>query len=173
MATVATLRWAVHTLDWTDYSAIPIPFINRNFVEAAFAVIAWGLLTRRGRATGAVSAVALEIVANVALAVELGRVVRYTGGTGWAASIVMTLTWALSGAVQWLRSLKEERPALQLGLAIAGYSWLGIASIKLIVVDLAGATTPLRALAFLGVGAIFLTAALVANHARQQRKEAE
>lgn len=173
MATVASLRWAVHTVDWIDHSEIPIPFINRNFAEAVFAVIAWGLLTRRGRATGAASAVALEIVANVALAVELGRVVRYAGGTGWAASIVVTLTWALSGAVQWLRSLTEERPAVHLGLAIAGYSWLGIASFKLIAADLAGATTPLRALAFLGVGAIFLTAALVANRARQQRKETE
>ena len=173
MATVATLRWALHTVDWSDHSIVPIPVLNRNFAEAAFAVIAWGLLTRRGRATGAASGVALEILANVALAVELGRVVRYAGGTGWAASIVMTLTWALSGAVQWLRSLTEERPALHLGLAIAGYSWLGIASFKLIVTDLAGATTPLRALAFLGVGVIFLTAALVANRARQQRQEAE
>ena len=66
-----------------------------------------------------------------------------------------------------------SRSAARLGLAIAGYSWLGIASFKLIVADLAGATTPLRALAFLGVGAIFLAAALVANHARQQRKESE
>ena len=173
MATVASLRWAVHTVDWLDHSEVPIPVLNRNFAEAVFALFAWGLLTRRGRATGVASAVALELVANVALAVELGRIVRYAGGTGWAASIVMTLTWALSGAVQWLRSLTEERPAVRLGLAIAGYSWLGIASFKLIVADLAGATTPLRALAFLGVGAIFLAAALVANHARQQRKESE
>lgn len=173
MAIVASLRWMVHTADWLDHSELPVPVFNRNFAEAVFAVLAWGLLTRRGRATGAASAVALEIVANVALAVELGRVVRYLGGTGWAASIVMTLTWALSGAVQWLRSLSEERPAVRLGLAIAGYSWLGIASAKLIAADLAGASTPLRALAFLGVGAIFLTAALVANRARQKRKETE
>ena len=173
MAAVASLRWAVHTVDWLDHSELPVPVLNRNFAEGAFAVCAWGLLTRRGRAAGVVSAVALELVANVALAVELGRVVRYAGGTGWAASIVMTLTWALSGALQWLRSLAEETPALRLGLALAGYSWLGIASFKLIVVDLSGASTPLRALAFLGVGAIFLAAALVANRARQKRKEAE
>jgi uncharacterized membrane protein len=173
MATAATLRWAVHTVDWFDYAETQLPVLNRNFAEAVFAVCAWGLLARRGRVTGIASAAALEVVANVALAVELGRVVRYAGGTWRAASIVMTLLWALSGAVQWLRSLTEERRSLHLGLAVAGYSWLGIASLKLIVFDLAGASTPLRALAFLGVGAIFLTVALVANRARLKRKEAE
>ncbi len=173
MATTATFRWVFHTVDWLDHSQVPVPFFNRNFAEAAFVAVAWGLLLRRGRAVGAVSAVVFEIVVNVALAVELGRAVRYAGGTGWAGSVVVTLTWALSGALQWLRSLTEERSGVRLGLAIAGYSWLGIASCKLIAADLAGASTPLRALAFLGVGAIFLTAALVANRARQQRRETE
>ena len=109
----------------------------------------------------------------MALAVELGRAVRYAGGTGWAASVAVTLAWALSGALQWLGSLAEERPPVRLGLAVAGYAWLGTASVKLIAVDLAGATTPLRALAFLGVGAILLAAALVANRARLKRRETE
>jgi hypothetical protein len=173
MATIATLRWGMHTIDWLDRGSYPTPVFNRNFAEGVFAVFAWSLLTRRGKATGVASAVALELVANAVLAVELGRVVRYLGGTGWGASVAMTLTWALSGALQWLRSLSEAKPPVRLGLAIAGYSWLGIASCKLIVADLAGASTPLRALAFLGVGAIFLTVALVANHARQKRKEPE
>jgi uncharacterized membrane protein len=173
MASIATLRWMVHTVDGLDHSAMPTPLFNRNFAEAAFTCLAWGLLARRGRTSGVISAVALELVANVALSVELGRMVRHFGGTGWAASIVMTLTWAFSGAVQWLMSLSRENRELRLGLAIAGYSWLGIASFKLIVADLAGASTPLRALAFLGVGAIFLTAALVANRFRQKRKEVE
>lgn len=173
MASIATLRWMFHTIDWLDHSVLPVPVANRNFAEAVFTCLAWGLLARRGRTSGVVAAVALELVGNVALAVELGRVVRHFGGTGWTASIVMTLTWAFSGAGQWLLSLTREERNVRLCLAIAGYSWLGIASFKLIVADLAGASTPLRALAFLGVGAIFLTAALVANRFRQKRKEAE
>lgn len=173
MAAAATLRWAFHTLDWIDRAEVPIPVLNRNFAEAAFAAAAWGLLARRGRRTGIAAVLALEIVANVALALELGRAVRYAGGTGWAASVAITLAWALSGALQWLGSLADQRPPVRLGLALAGYAWLGIASFKLIAVDLAGATTPLRALAFLGVGAILLAAALVANRARLKRREAE
>lgn len=173
MAAAASLRWSVHTLDWIDRAEVPIPVLNRNFAEAAFAVAAWGLLARRGRRTSVAAVLALEIVANVALAVELGRAVRYAGGTGWAASVAVTLAWALSGALQWLGSLAEERPPVRLGLAVAGYAWLGTASAKLIAVDLAGATTPLRALAFLGVGAILLAAALVANRARLKRRETE
>ena len=173
MAVTASLRWVVHTADGLDSLDSVTPVLNRNFAEGVFAVIAWGLLARRGRATGIMSAVALEIVANSVIAVELGRVVVYMDGSDHAASIVMTLTLALSGAIQWLRSLSEERENIRTGLTIAGYGWLGIGSLKLIVIDLEGASTPLRALAFLGVGAIFLTAALVANHARRKRKEAE
>jgi hypothetical protein len=173
MASAATVRWVFHTFLGFDVFNVDVPVLNRNFAEAAFAAAAWALLMRRGRATAVIGAIAFEFVANVALGIELGRIVHRLGGSGWAASIVMTLTWAFSGAAQWLRSLAEARPGIRLGLAIAGYSWLGLASCKLIVVDMAEASTPLRALAFLGVGAIFLTAALVANRARQKRQEAE
>ncbi|HWQ10313.1 MAG TPA: hypothetical protein VN436_14430, partial [Holophaga sp.] len=173
MAAAATLRWAFHTLVTFGDEGTAVPVLNRAFAEATFASAAWGLLARRGGSAGLVGAVALECVANVALAVEVGRGVRRLGGSSWAASVAMTLVWALSGAVQWLRSLSEERPALGRGLAIAGYAWLGLASLKLIAVDLSEASTPLRALAFLGVGTIFLAAALVANRVRRSRKEAE
>jgi uncharacterized membrane protein len=52
---------------------------------------------------------------------------------------------------------------------IAGYVWMGLASLKLIAADLANANTPLRALAFLGVGGIGMAAAILAN--RQHREE--
>jgi uncharacterized membrane protein len=80
----------------------------------------------------------------------------------------MTLVWALSGAWQWMRSLGQREEARR-ALMIAGYVWMGLASLKLIAADLANANTPLRALAFLGVGGIGMAAAILAN--RQHREE--
>ncbi|WP_243385026.1 hypothetical protein [Geothrix alkalitolerans] len=74
----------------------------------------------------------------------------------------MTLVWALSGAWQWMRGL-GQREAARRALLAAGYAWMGIASFKLIVSDLDRADTPLRALAFLGVGAIGMAAAILAH----------
>jgi uncharacterized membrane protein len=56
----------------------------------------------------------------------------------------------------------------QKALRIAGYVWMGVASCKLIVADLDRADTPLRALAFLGVGGIGMAAAILANRRRQE-----
>jgi uncharacterized membrane protein len=77
----------------------------------------------------------------------------------------MTLVWALSGAWQWMRGLGLRDEARR-ALMIAGYAWMGIASFKLIAADLDQADTPLRALAFLGVGAIGMAAAILANRKR-------
>jgi uncharacterized membrane protein len=80
----------------------------------------------------------------------------------------MTLVWALSGAVQWMLGL-GRKDAARRPLMIAGYVWMGLASFKLIVADLDNASTPLRALAFLGVGGIGMVAAILAN--RKQPEE--
>ncbi len=172
MALLTTLRWAVHGLDgllshgggWT-------PFLNAAFAEGALASIAWFLLTRRGGPLGLISFLALELTANVTLAFEAARLVhwlqapgsqRWGWGPSRAASIAMTLVWALSGAWQWMRGL-GRREAARRALLTAGYAWMGLASFKLIVFDLDNADTPLRALAFLGVGAIGMAAATLAH----------
>ena len=49
---------------------------------------------------------------------------------------------------------------------IPGYAWMGVASFKLVASDLDRADTPLRALAFLGVGGIGMAAAILANRRR-------
>ena len=79
----------------------------------------------------------------------------------------MTLVWALSGAWQWMRGLGQQHQARR-ALMIAGYAWMGIASFKLIASDLDRADTPLRALAFLGVGGIGMAAAILANRKRSE-----
>ena len=80
----------------------------------------------------------------------------------------MTLLWALAGAGQWLRSLSLEGKGPRLAFAIAGYAWLGLASFKLILFDLASSDLALKAVVFLGVGLIFLAAALVGSRARRK-----
>lgn len=170
MALLTTFRWAFHGLDSLFFrSGAPTPFLHSAFVEGALAAAAWFLLTRRGGPLGVVSFLALEVTANVTLAFEAARLVQWLQSpapAGWgpsrAASIAMTLVWALSGAWQWMRGL-GERDAARRALLAAGYAWMGIASFKLIASDLDRADTPLRALAFLGVGAIGMAAAILAH----------
>lgn len=173
LALLTTLRWAFHGLGglfW--YHPNQMPFLNPAFAEGALASAAWFLLTRRGGALGVMSFLALQGTANVTLAGEAARLVQWlqagptpSYGLNRAASIAMTLVWALSGAWQWMRGLGRQDQARR-ALMFAGYAWMGIASFKLIVSDLDRADTPLRALALLGVGGIGMAAAILANRKR-------
>jgi len=173
LALATTLRWAFHGLDGLFFRSHTVtPFLNSAFAEGALAAGAWWLLARRGGPLGLISFMALQVTANVTLAFEAARVVQwFQGPTGLvhgpsrAASIAMTLVWALSGAWQWMRGLGQRDEARR-ALMIAGYAWMGLASFKLIASDLDRADTPLRALAFLGVGAIGMAAAILANRKR-------
>ncbi|MCE1205486.1 MAG: DUF2339 domain-containing protein [Holophagaceae bacterium] len=175
LALATTLRWAFHGLDGLLFSSrVHAPFLNPSFAEGALAAAAWWLLSRRGGPLGLISFMALQVTANVTLAFEAARLVQrlqmparpgFGYGPSRAASIAMTLVWALSGAWQWMRGLGLRDEARR-ALMIAGYAWMGIASFKLIAADLDHADTPLRALAFLGVGAIGMAAAILANRKR-------
>ena len=173
LALATTLRWAVHGLDGSLFhGGTLVPFFNAAFAEGALGAAAWFLLTRRGGSLGVISFVALEVTANGTLAVEAAQLVQWFQapahlgyGPSRAASIAMTLVWALSGAWQWMRGL-GQRDEGRRALMLAGYGWMGIASAKLILSDLDRADTPLRALAFLGVGGIGMAAAILANRRR-------
>jgi len=174
LALITTLRWAFHGLDGMFFrSHAHTPFFNTAFAEGALASAAWWMLTRRGGPLGVMAFLALELTANVTLAFEAARLVhrlQTPGPTGYgpsrAASIAMTLVLALSGAWQWMRGLGQRDEARR-ALLFAGYAWMGIASFKLMVSDLDRADTPLRALAFLGVGGIGMGAAILANRRRE------
>ncbi len=167
LALLATLRWAIHGLNGAfDPWGPGAPFIRSLFVEGLLAAGAWALLaTLRDRRLRLMSFLALQVTANLTLALEAARLVRWLQAPhDWSRgpSIALTLIWALSGAGQWMQGLRrggEEGNALR----IAGYTWMGLAAAKLLLVDLATADTPLRALAFLGVGAIGMGAALLAR----------
>jgi uncharacterized membrane protein len=175
LALLTTLRWAFHGLDGFLFRSSPLtPFLNPAFTEGALVSAAWWMLARRGGPLGLISFLALEVTANVTLAFEAARVVQRLqtpSPLGWgpsrAASIAMTLVWALSGAWQWMRGLGQRDKARR-ALMIAGYAWMGLASVKLIASDLDRADTPLRALAFLGVGGIGMAAAILANRTRSE-----
>lgn len=178
MSILATLRWmvaAVDSYDWSYWGGPKgvTPFFNGCFATALLAALAWGLLARRGRVAGVFGFLGLQFVGNVALAFEVARLAREMGADRRGAAIAITLVWALSGALQWLRGLTQRTKALRLGLSIAGYAWLGIASFKLIALDLSESSMALRALVFLGVGAIFLAAALLGQRIKPAAEEAE
>jgi uncharacterized membrane protein len=171
MAMLASLRWLAHDLAfWSGASRMP--FANEIFIEGALTTLAWLLLARRGGPIGMVAFLALELLGTLTLAFECAHLVRWVQQDDLhalrASAIAVTLVFALSGAVQWLVGVRKEVGAVRRALLAAGYGWLGITGVKLIFSDLAQASTPLRALVFLGVGGIFLVVALVAHRARPQ-----
>jgi hypothetical protein len=177
MALLASLRWAWH-LDavvdpWAGTLLDPVsgaagsgwPLLNRWFAEGALATAAWALLLRRGGRAALAAFIGLQLVAHGTLAVELGRLAYRLSGSHQALQLTGTLVLACSGACQWVLGLRSS-DARAKALVGAGYTWLAVASCKLLVEDLAGTATLVRALALLGVGAIFLAAALVGNRHR-------
>ncbi len=169
---LATGRWLFTLDDLFGYHAVTrTPFLNPAFALVATATGAWLLLARRGGAWGVIGFLAAQLLGHLGVSFEVAHFAREMGASGRSASAAVTVFLAASGALQWLNSLKQEEDGLRRGLTAAGYTWLAIASFKLIFVDLAQADLAARALAFLAVGGIFLATALVGARARQQRGE--
>jgi uncharacterized membrane protein len=175
-ATIASIHFLV-PLHWYQHSwnesGDPLtqwlPFINPRFAQALFAGASWFFLLRLPvlRLFGFL---ALEVVATLALSTEIASMIFFASESQRAYAITSTLVFALVGAGQWIASMRLKKGALERALAGAGYAWLAVAALKLIFVDLADATTPLRAVVFLGVGAIFLAAALLGHRLRGEEQ---
>jgi uncharacterized membrane protein len=143
------------------------------FVGGALAAGAWAvLMTLPGRlrplAFGAMQAVAVN-----ALAWELARKIGAIQGDEAVlplGALLATLTYAAAGAAQWLRGvLYEADDARARALRLAGYGWLAVAAVKLLAYDLDHRDLLFRAVAALGVGAVFIGAALWADRVRAKR----
>lgn len=166
-AILASFRWLVADLDlWSPdaLSASGTPFLNPAFATGLLAALSWLLLARKG-ALRVLGFLGVEGLAHILVPLEIG----YTftrHGAGWRqAGLAFTFLWAFSGAAHWLASLpREGRDGT--ALAAAGYGWLAFAALKLIAFDLSGAGMGWRALAFLLVGGIFLTVALLGQKLR-------
>lgn len=178
MAALASLRWAVVSVDaWDRHRYLangvdgafnaPMAFFNGLFALGLLATLAWGLLARRGGFVGLLGFLGLQVLGVLTLSSEVAYAAVRLGFENRTAGILVTLLWALAGAGQWLRSLSMEEKGPRLGFAIAGYAWLGLASFKLILIDLASSDLALKTVVFLGVGLIFLAAALVGSRARR------
>ena len=191
MALLASIRWFVGSVDVWGYTfsyyrtATGTPVLNAVFAEGILVSAAWLLMARRKGAMAVLAFLALEITANLTLALEAARIVHAAQASGLpaysqaggnylsarGASVAVTLVWALSGALQWLRSFAAEDTGVRRALAVGGYVWLAIASLKLLSVDTSHANFGMRALAFLAVGGIFMAVALLANRMKRRPEE--
>ncbi len=192
MAVLASIRWLVGSVDVWEHTfsyyraASGTPLLNGVFAEGLLVSAAWLMLARRKGVMGLLAFVALEFTANLTLAQEAARIVHAVQASGLptysevggyyldthGASVAVTLVWALSGALQWLRSFAMDDDHTRRALAVGGYVWLAIASLKLLSVDTSHANTGIRALAFLAVGGIFLGVAILANRMKRRPGEA-
>ncbi|HET6330178.1 MAG TPA: DUF2339 domain-containing protein [Holophagaceae bacterium] len=166
-AILASFRWLVANADiWSPacLTTSGTPFFNAAFATGLLAALAWLMLARRG-SLRILGFLGVEGMAHILIPLEIGYAFTKHGAHWRQAGLTFTFLWALSGAAHWLASLKREGSEGK-ALAIAGYVWLAFAALKLMIVDLSGAGMGWRALAFLLVGGIFLTVALLGNRLR-------
>jgi len=168
MAATAGMRWFIAV----QRSLPPdlLPFFNPDFVGALLTAAAWGALAREsGGLRRLIGVVALQVILINALAFEwMGRRPIHDWDQFTQGTLLATLTYALAGVGQWYAGMQRAGTAAGRRLRIAGYVWLGVAAAKLILGDLARAPTEWKAIATLGIGALLIGAALLANRIRRQ-----
>lgn len=170
LTVLASFRWIIAFAEGPGpASEQAVAFVNQGFTLGLTTTLAWLLLAQRGGAMGVIGFIAAQIIAHPTLAWQVECVVRHGGGSDRDAGAAVTVLLALSGALQWVRGLRTESTGMRRGLTVAGYVWLGFASAKLILFDLAQADLAARALAFLAVGGIFIAAALIGAKVRKEK----
>lgn len=167
----ASLRWLLEV--GTALPPDALPFLSPSFVSAVLSAAAWSLLAlARTDGLRTLAAVLAQLVFVNAIAFEwMGR----RPVTEWdefsLATLMATLTYALAGIGQWYAGMHRADTALGRPLRIAGYGWLAVAALKLLFGDLAQASTGWKAVATLGIGALLIVAALLANRLRSRPSE--
>lgn len=172
VAMAATAVWLIQALGQRRADLI---FVNPVFGGAVLTAAAWAfLMTVPGQARGLAFA-AMQAVAVNAVAWELSRAIGPVTGDEVApplGALLATLTYAASGAALWLRGvLYEGDPGRARALRLAGYGWLAVAAVKLLGFDLGNRDLLFRAVAALGVGAVFIGAALWADRHRARHEK--
>ena len=102
-----------------------------------------------------------ELIGHLTLGREAFNCVHALGASERVATLAPTVLFALSGAVQWVASVRGPKSLAK--LAPIGYWLLGLSAAKLHLVDLAGIERIKRALATLGVASLFLGAAFLGS----------
>lgn len=166
-AASAGVRW----LAVMDRSLPPdqLPFFNPDFTGALLTAAACGALALdRDGPRRIAGVVALELILVNAIAFEwMGRRPVYEWDHFSQGTLLATLTYALAGVGQWYAGMHRGHSSIGRGLRLAGYGWLGVAAVKLVFGDLARASTEWKAIASLGIGALLIAAALLANRIRR------
>jgi uncharacterized membrane protein len=163
-ATLATVGWMFTVFDQPTSGAA---VFNREFVSGVSLALSWSLLSQIPGPFRMVSFCVMQFVAVNNVAWELARCVPpvEVGGLRLAlGQLLATLVYAVTGAAAWFRGVaRRSDSGLAAAARMCGYAWLGWATLKLLVRDLAGTELLFRALAALGVGAVFLGTALLAS----------
>ena len=139
-------------------------FANPAFWSGVLVVATWIFLARGVAAI--LAFLLVEVVFHTVGAAEIAQLVERIDTPSNTSTIAVTLFFALSGAGQWLAGLRHGQAGHRRALGVAGYVWLGIGSAKLLLFDLESSPTVVRAAAGLGVGAIFMVAAVIGNRLR-------
>lgn len=166
-ATAASMVWLVLAFEQRASDAI---FLNRVFVGGALAATAWGVLYFTPGRLRILAGVAWQVVLVNAVAWELARALPAVQSENTSLAIgpvLATLTYAVVGVMLWLRGLNAGEEGARRFLRWTGYAWLAVASVKLLVNDLAQTDLLFRAVAALGMGAILIAAAWWANRSRE------
>jgi len=141
-------------------------FLNSTWLGGVVLAIAWWQFARIATTAGArrFSLVFAQIIAVHGLAMEwVGRAPVHRWDDLPFAALLGTLTYALVGLAQWYGGVRQPDPLKAKPLRIVGYVWIGIATAKLFLADLANASTESRAIAALVVGGLFIAAALLVD----------
>lgn len=172
VAVAATLVWFVQAVDHWHSDQI---FFNPVFAGGLLTAGAWAVLLDTPGQARSLAWVALQLVAINAVAWELARAIAPVTGeeaTVALGPLLATLTYAGAGAALWLRGVLYEPDAAKAkALRLSGYAWLAVAAVKLLGYDLSNRDLLFRAVAALGVGAVFIGAALWADRVRAQRED--
>lgn len=165
----STIHW-VALCFWQEKS--DVLFLNPIFSAGLLTSVAWAALIAGTNAQKAMGFVAGQAVLVNAVAWEFTRAVpdfRGEEATLAFGALLATLTYAVAGAGVWLRGVIYEADAERASACRrAGYAWLGVAAVKLLVYDLEQADLAFRAVAALAVGGLFIAAAYWADRQRPQ-----
>jgi uncharacterized membrane protein len=142
---------------------------NSAFVSGILSTAAWLALLRHDPLRAPALAMG-ELTGHAVLAIEVIEIVERLGASPRVATIAATVLVALSAAVQYLASFRIAAPWPKY-LSVASYALFGVVVLKLLMFDLQDTSTAVRALAALGIGVIFLGAALLANRLRRPTEQ--
>ncbi len=155
---LASFAWAVSQVERGN-SAMLVG--NDAFLSGVAVAAGWTTLAIASPKSGATALILGELIFHLTFGREVYELARATGSSQRASAIAPTVLFAISGAMQWLMSVRI--PKTFAPLAPFGYALLGISALKLLLSDLAGVGTITRALATLGVASVFLVAAFVGS----------